>query len=65
MRWSDLGELGEDIELEGWDLGDGFDDEVDVVQVVHVRGWSEAAADEVRISLGDALFGHIFRKQLV
>ena len=38
MRRTDLGEGGKDTELEVEDLGDGFDDHVDVVEVVHVGG---------------------------
>lgn len=65
MGWGDLTKAGEDVELQRWDLGDGFDDEVDRREVVHVSGRGEAAADEVGIRLGDALFGDIFGKKLV
>lgn len=35
---ADLGELGEDVEFEGGDLGDGLDDEVHAGEVVERGG---------------------------
>lgn len=37
MRGADLGQLGKDGEFKGWNLRDGFDDEVDVVEILEFR----------------------------
>ena len=63
--WADLGEAGEDFEFQVEDLGDGLDDHVDVVEVVHVGGCSEARAGFVGVGLAELLLGDIFGKELV
>ena len=65
MRRTDLGEAGKDLELEVEDLRDGFDDHVDVVEVVHVGGCGEARAGFVGVRLAELLLGDILGEELV
>lgn len=60
-----MGELLEDLEFEFWNLRNGLDDEVHIVEAVHRSGWCEAAADLVGLLLGDALLGDILCEELV
>lgn len=46
--------------FKGEDFGDGFDDEVDVGEIVHFRGCGKAGAGGGGIGLGNALFEDVF-----
>ena len=65
MRRADLSEAGKDLELEVEDLGDGFDDHVDVVEVVHVGSGCQAFASRICVGLAELLLRDILCEELV
>jgi hypothetical protein len=62
---ADFGELSEDLGLEVWDLGDGFDDHVHVGEVGHVGCRVKAGASGFGVGFADALLGDVFGEELV
>jgi len=65
MLRADLGQLGEDIELELGDLGDGLDDEVYIVELFDRGGRLEQSPGSISLLLGDALLGDILSQELL
>jgi len=65
MRGTDLSEVGKDTELEVEDLGDGFDNHVDIVEVVHVGGGCQTFSGRIGVDLAELLLGDIFCEKLV
>ena len=55
----------EDLEFELWDLWDGLDDEVNIVECIHGGNRSKASTDGIRLLLGDAALSNILSKELV
>jgi hypothetical protein len=60
-----LCQLGEDIELQIGDLGNGLDDEVDIAERVNGRRRGKEGAGGVGLLLCDALFGYILGEQFL
>lgn len=65
MGWCDLSELLEDLEFELWNLWNGLDHEVDVVESIHGGNWSKESANGIGLLLGDAALSNILSKELV
>jgi hypothetical protein len=62
--WADLGQRGEDVELQLGDLRDGLDDEVDVGKLLDQVCRSKASPCFIGLLLGDSGFGDIFGEEL-
>lgn len=62
---ADPSELGEDGRFQRRDFGDGFDDEVNGREVRHLCGCGEPLPGGGGFRLGESVFGHVFREELV
>lgn len=62
---ADLGQLGEDGCFERQNLGNGFNDKIGSGEVTHLCRSGEAGAGCISIGSRNAVFGHIFLKQLI
>lgn len=65
VGWADLGEAGEDLELEVEDLGNSLDDHVDVVKIIHVGRGRQSCTSGISVRLAELLLGDIFCQKLV
>jgi hypothetical protein len=62
---ADLSELGEDSGFEVWDFGHGFNDKVDVREVLELGAGCEASPGGDCIFFGDSAFAYVLFEELV
>lgn len=65
MRRADLGQLGEDVKLEIWNLWYGLDHEINLSERIQRLHCGKVGQSLVGLLLGDALLGYILDEELL